>query len=193
MKKPSLQKCVHTYTHFYVCFLCLLVFENLEEAAPWDSFSGKGFFAGSTEGTQSWLSAFLWINNPELCGIKDNNSFLDLLYPSPAPASSPSWWRQGSIVKWRIRCTVTIKHYTPRVEATVVKQVLISHPFPILLSCLELLHMLWIYSHFTYTPMQMFKHVQIQIQNYIWNGIWFNFNGMFYETTGHLLNNYTDP
>ncbi len=158
------------------------------------SFAGKGFFAGSAEGTQSWLSGFSWINNRGLCSIKDNNRFLDLRHPSPTPASSPSLWRRGPMVKRRTRCTVTIKHYTQRVEATVVKQVLISHPFPILLSCLELLslHMLWIYSRLTYTPMQMFRHVQILIQKYIWNGIWFNFNGMFYDTAGHLLNNYTE-
>lgn len=34
-----------------------------------------------------------------------------------------------------------------RVETMAVKQVLISHPFPILLLRLELLHMHWIYSH----------------------------------------------
>lgn len=146
--------------------------------------------AGSAEGTQSWLSAFPWINNPGLCGIKDNNRFLDLPHPSSTPAPSPSLWRQGPMVKRQTRWTVTINHYTRRVEATEVKQVLISHPFPILLSCLELLslHMLWIYSHLTYTHMLAFR---CYLQKYILNYIWFCFNGMFYETSGHLLNNYT--
>lgn len=71
---------------------------------------------------------------------------------------APSLWGRGPVVKRRTRCTVTIKHCTRRVEATVVKQLLISHPFPILLSRLELLspHMLWIHSHLTYTLVQMF-------------------------------------
>lgn len=152
----------------------------------------RGIFAGSTEGTQSWLSAFPWINNPGLCGIKDNNRFLDLRHASATPASSPSLWRRGLVVKRRTRCSVTIKHYTQRVEATVVKQVLISHPFPTPLSCLGRLYLLRIYAHLTHTPMQMFKHIQILIRKCIWNGILFNFNGAFYETTGHLLNNYIE-
>lgn len=118
---------------------------------------------------QSWLSSFPWINNRGLCSIKDNNRFLDLSHPSPRPAWSLSLRRQGPVVKRQTQCRVTIKHYTQRVEATVVKQVLISHPFAIpYLAWSYSLHMLRMHSHLTHTSMQMLKHVQILIQKYIW-------------------------
>lgn len=157
-----------TDTHIFMCNSCFCFYlKKWRGLLLGTAFSAKGFFAGSTEATQSWLSGFPWINNPGLFSIKDNNRFLDLRHPSPTPAPSTSLWTQHPMVKRQARCTVTIKHYTRRVETTVVKQVLISHPFPILLSCLELLHMLWIYCDHTYIPMQMFKDVQILIQK--WN------------------------
>lgn len=99
------------------------------------------FFAGSTESTQPWLSAFPWINNPRRCGIKDNNRFLDRRHLSPTPESSLSLRRGAPVLKRLTRCSVTAKH-CPESQDNGGK-VLISHPFP----CLKLLHMHWIYSH----------------------------------------------
>lgn len=97
---------------------------------------------------------FPWINNPGLCSIKGNNRFLDPRHPFPTPASTLFilfffFPRRGQapVVKRRTRCAVTIKHYTQRVEAAVVRQVLISHPFPIPPFCLGHLHARRIHSH----------------------------------------------
>lgn len=99
---------------------------------------GKGFLLALQKAHGHDWVVFLGSIILDYAGIKDNNRIPDLCHLSTT-ASSILLWRQGPAVKRRTRCTVTIKHYIERVEATVVKQVLISHPFPILLSRLKLL------------------------------------------------------
>lgn len=80
-----------------------------------------------------------------------------------------------------------------RVETMAVKQVLISHPFPILLLRLELVHMHWIYLHPRFhTPCRCSDMLNIWFKHTYkmeWNGIWSIFYVVFSKHTGYLLHN----
>lgn len=151
-------ECTHTHANLYTFSMSLCVWKPLQGSFLELLISGKGFLLALQKAhSHDWV---FFLGSIILdYAVSTTTTDLDLCHPS-TDASSILLWRQGPTVKRRAQCTVTIKHYTEKVEATVVKQVLISHPFPILLLCLELLslHMLWIYPHLTYTTLQKLKN-----------------------------------